>query len=472
MFEVGNKSKKHDKLMIQWLLPQSLMGGTLTMRENHKEFLPQWPSESDKHYAARTNSSNLFNAFKRTVRVLSAKPFSEEVKVVEIPPDLEVVADDVDRNGLTITQFAHSQLADKLTFGLQVFLVDMPSFKAPISKAAALQDNIHPYFCRVDPTTIVYDGWEADATGKSTLVELHIMTCESDRQDIDWYVVTVWDPGMVTKYRKRCDSNSQEKFVVYEEHTNELGYIPLVVSYALTSKTGDLAAQCPLEDLAHLNLRHYQSQSDQDTSLHYARVPFLHFAGFDKAEVEKIIAANNAFVSKNPAAAIKWVEPTGGALNAGSKDLEALENRMDVMGADLLVQKPGNPTATAKAIDTAEKMSDLQSMVVSLGQALEQGYRIASDWMGIMDPAIEVKLNTDFGLSLNDVGELNFLLQSRLAGEISQDLFYAEIQRRGLFDQFDPEEEKNRLALEFKNTTPPAGSISKITLKQQQPPAK
>jgi hypothetical protein len=455
IFKIGDESKAYKALAERWALPQALMQGTQAMRDNAKEFLPMWPMENPLHYHARVASSTLYNAFKRTNRVLAAKPFSEAVKVIEIPAELEVLETDIDRNGLTLTQFCHKQLTDKLTYGLQYFLVDNPAYDPETTtRADQMAKNIHPYFCRVQPDSIIYWNIENDDTGKSTLVELHIRTCETDANDEEWSIITVWEPGMVTRYKKPVDQDGKTKvdYSLDVQRENPLGVIPLVVTYSIATQTDEMQATSPLEDLAWLNLRHYQSQSDQDTALHYARVPFLHFAGFDKDEVNRVVAANNAFVSKNPQAKIAWIEPTGNALAQGFKDLEALEIRMDVMGADLLAkQKSGNPTATAKTIDTAEKQSDLQSMVVSLEAGIVQGYKLAAMWLNLTDPNIDIEMNTDFGLSLNDVAELNFLLKARLAGEISRELFYQEIIRRGLFDEFDPDEEAARVAVENAN---------------------
>lgn len=453
--KIGDVSKIYESLMEGWRLPLALMGGTRTMREHSKEFLPRWKLETLEGYNARVKSSTLYNAFKRTVRVLSSKPFHQPVAVVAVPKELEVLEQDVDRQGQTLTQFCRVQLTDQLTFGLCHWLVDMPQFVKGLNRAQAAELNIHPYFCRIRPDSLIYWRFVEGVTGEQILDEIHILREETDGDNDEWIVVTVWtrESIQVWKRKKEATKKEEDVFALHSDNPNMLGEIPLITVYADVTKKGTMQAGSPLEDLAWLNLKHFQSQSDQDMALHYARIPFLHFAGFDADDVNKTIAADNAFVSKNAEASIKWVEPMGTALAQGSKDLEQTEARMDVMGADLMVQKPGNPTATAKSIDTAEKISDLQAMVMSLENGVDRAYYIASKWLNLRaDPtAADVQLDTEFGLTLNDAKELDFLLKARLAGEISRELFYQEIQRRGLFEEFDAKEELNRVALEMKS---------------------
>lgn len=448
--KIGQESSIYQSLMENWKLPMALMGGTRAMRECASEYLPKWPQESQVGYQARVKSSNLYNAFRRTARVLSGKPFGKPVTIQEVSPELEDLEYDIDRSRMSITQIARRFLLDKLVFGLCHWLVDMPAFQGKMTLKDQRDLNIHPYFARITPDTLINWSTIKGFDGTEILEEIQIRSYVTDSDDVEWTYIKQWTRESIITHRKKRNSN-EEEFTVVTDLPNNLGYIPLITSYADVSHEGFMQATSPLEDLAWLNLRHFQSQSDQDTSLHFARVPFLHFAGFQTSEVDAKLAANNAFVSQNPNAKITWVETQGAALEAGVKDLEQLEARMDVMGADLMVTKPGNTTATEKSIDTAEKISDLQAMVMSLESSLENAYEVAQDWLNVSFDNTDIQIDTSFGLSLKDSKELDFLLKARVAGEISRELFYKEIQRRGVFEEFDDQEELNRVAIEDRN---------------------
>lgn len=449
--KIGSKHPDYPGLIEDWRLPMTLMAGTSGMRKSCSTYLPQWPKEQTADYERRVNGATLYNAFRRTVRTLSAKPFQKDVKVEDAPSDLEILETDVDRRSRTLTQFARREMWDLITYGLAYFMVDMPPFPEGTTRAMQEEKNIHPYFARIRPDEVV--NWElaTDETGATVLVELHIMQVEKVGARARRQRVVQWTPVLIQVWEREVDDLLDEKkeFVAVGPPTaNPLGLIPLVEIYADSTFNGAMRATCPLEDLAFLNLRHFQSQSDQDTALHYARVPFLHFAGFSADEVAATIAANNAYASANPQSKIAWVEPTGAALEQGFKDLDRLEARMDVFGAELMVQRPGNETATAKVLDAGEKVSDLQSMAISMETALERGYYLAQKWLAPAAAPTEVNITLfrEFGLSLKDAAEIDALLKSRTNGDISRETFLRELARRGIIDDLDPAEEKTRLA--------------------------
>ena len=154
------------------------------------------------------------------------------------------------------------------------------------------------------------------------------------------------------------------------------------------------------------------------------------------------IGPNRAIHHQKTDAKVSFIEHTGAGIAAGRQDLQDLEARMAIMGADLLVRRPGNETATAKAIDTAESVSDLQAMVRNLETGLEQAFALAAEWLKLGDTEVQVDIHQDFGLSLREAGDLDQLLKARLAREITQTTYLTELKRRGVLgDQVDVETE-------------------------------
>lgn len=447
---IGRKHPSYDGLMAAWALPLALIEGTRSMRSAN--YLPKYPREKDEDWVHRIATAQLYNAFKRTVRTLSAKPFQKPISFADVPPDLEILAKDADRQGMTQDVFWRRQTSDVLTFGVEHVLVDMPYYDESVTTLAdARVSNIHPYFVRVRPDQLTFWEYQSDNTGQLELVEIQIFSCE--RRTADGHMVeriSRWTKLLIEKYHRVPTSQieSERDWDLISSTANKLGKVPLVSSYADVTHSDRMIAHCPLEDLAYLNHRHFLSQSDQDVALHYARVPFLFFAGFQSDDIEKTIAANNAFSSTNPQAKIEYVEPTGAALEQGFKDLDKIEARMEVMGAELLVKRSGDPTATGRSLDAAEKVSDLQAIAVGLDSAAERAHSLAAEWLGKKGVEIQAKTFKDFGLSLKDAAEITFLLNARLAGEIGRGTFLREISRRGLVEDLDIEQEAKDLEAE------------------------
>jgi hypothetical protein len=65
------------------------------------------------------------------------------------------------------------------------------------------------------------------------------------------------------------------------ERRDRAAYIPFVPLYGWRRLHVGIS---PLRDLAYLNVKHWQSQSDQDTILHVARVPILALIGGDETD--------------------------------------------------------------------------------------------------------------------------------------------------------------------------------------------
>jgi hypothetical protein len=131
----------------------------------------------------------------------------------------------------------------------------------------------------------------------------------------------------------------------------------------------------PLLDLAFLNVKHWQSQSDQDNILHVARVPILAIIGADEDDQIKI---GQQAVKVPLNGDIKFVEHTGKAIEAGHDSLEKLELQMIQTGAELLVMKPGQRTATESNNEAEGNKSDLQRICRELRRLARSGVRARS----------------------------------------------------------------------------------------------
>lgn len=443
--KIGETSKLYDKLMEGWKLPLALMEGLRAMRD--PEWLPQYSRESDKSYQRRLAVANLYNVFRKTVRGLSGKPFTKNITVDNLHPDLQKITTDMDRDGLTLEQFARELTSNLLSTGVSYILVDQPYFDAQnLTLAQQRELNIHPYFINIRADNLIFWSFLKGVTGEMVLQEIHIRSESVDDDNNEWCWIHRWTRDSIQHWkRKKEDGNDKMQLVL--DVPNALGYVPLFEVYADVSRRGRMEADSPLDDLAQLNLRHFQSQSDQDTCLHFARVPFLHFAGFQDSEVTGTIAVNNAFRSTNPQSKIEWIETTGNSLAAGQKDLDALEARMESMGADLLTRRPGNVTATETAIETAEKISDLGAIVKAVESALSDAFTAAYDWQNLpytTKPTFTI--HKGFEITPAQKNSLDLLLKARVAGEISRETWIKEIHRLGVAE-FDVDEELNRLAL-------------------------
>jgi hypothetical protein len=436
--KVNDTSPAVNAMAEGWAKIDALCGGTDAMRAAREKYLPKFPREDQASYDYRVKTSTLFNGLGRTVENMAAKPFAEAVTHTDIAPEQAAWMDDIDLCGNNLTVFAHNVFTAGLKYGLTHVLVECPpttdehgNLLYP-TKAAELAAGIRPYLVHIQPQQIL--GWKSTkgASGAEVLTMLRIMECveEADGEFGTKSIpqVRVLTPGRWATYRK----NAKDEWVIEKEGAMSLGYVPLVTFYA--SRTGFMTATPPLKDLADLNIKHWQSSSDQDSILHTARVPILAITGIsDEDKVE--IGAKSALILPLHADA-KYVEHSGAAIEAGRQSLQDLENQMRAMGAELLAETQVSTTATQNAIEDSEAKCQLSMMVEGLEDALDQAIKIMHDWFKL-DYKGHIDIFDDFSSDaiLQTAGPFILaLIQLVNARLMSKEDAFGELQRYGILN--------------------------------------
>ena len=224
----------------------------------------------------------------------------------------------------------------------------------------------------------------------------------------------------------------EDRFELEEVIPNGLGQIALVTIYG--NKKGFMTSRPPLEDLAWLNLRHYQKLSDLDHIEHVANVPILVATGVQDGEMDGIeIGPNRLINMSGENAKLAYVEHSGAAIAASQKSLEKLEERMAAMGADLIIRKSvDRQTATARLLDSSESVSILQVMVNNLERGLEEAYEWAGKWLNIVADDVVVSIG-NFLDSSSGPNTVDVILNYIAANQgMTVDQATNELQRRGV----------------------------------------
>jgi hypothetical protein len=428
--------------------PRTLMQGTASMRVAGKTYLPQKPAESDQTYQDRLKSSVLFNAFRRSVKQLTGKVFSTPVSLKDASETMEEWWEDIDLQGNSGDVFARDVFERAMCEGISFILVDYPNVsegELPTTLGDQKTSGNRPYCVHIKPEQVI--GWRSDIGGGArVLTQVRIMetTTIDDGQfsEKEVHQVRVLERGTWALWRR--DENQKDVWVLYDQGTTSLAYIPLIPFY--TGQTGFLAADPPLQDLADLNIKHWQSSSAQDHILDYVRFPIL-FARCLGIEAggTVTIGPNNLIRSENENADLKHVEHTGASIDAGRQSLRDLEAQMAFLAMEpMLQQQSGDVTATKTAVDTSSAASILMAWAITFKEILEATIEFMSDYQGIEEPA-EVQMNFDFVLSLS-AADATVLLQAFQAGAISREVCVTEMMRRGMLsDDLDIEADAEKI---------------------------
>jgi hypothetical protein len=461
---VASPSAAVEKMRPDWDLAEALLGGTRAMRDEGEEYLPKWPAETSDAYKRRLAVSVLYPAYQRTVTTLASKPFSKPVAVGEDVPDpvREVLAD-LDMQGRNLDRFAADVFETVAGYGLAGILVDfpdaaeVPTTEAGVRTQAAEQAaGLRPYWVHIKPEQIL--GWRAALSGGQWVFRmLRLMECveepDGDFGTREVEQVRVLEPGRWSLYRE-VETAQGKEWGLYREGITTLDIVPFVPCYG--RREGFMMATPPLVELAHLNVAHWQSASDQQNILHVARVPILVAKNVgDPADPktgevtpwELKIGAGAAVRISGQDCGLEYVEHSGQAIQAGADDLKALEDRMRQAGAELLVISQGQKTRIEAAGDNEVAMCALQRMTLAFEDALDVALDYTARWIGLgRDAGGHVELFKDFGATTLAEATAQLLLDANMAGKLSDETLHHEFQRRGILaPDSDWETEQDRL---------------------------
>lgn len=506
----------YDVMLPRWKKIDTVLGGTEAMRAAGKAFTPQHPAESDDAFLERLHRNVLFNMTEITLDFLVGEPFSDPVeKSEDLPEELMPLLDDVDLQGNNIDVFARNWFRNGVAKGFGAVLVEFPRTNEMPDRTVAddLREMVRPYWVQIPPENIIFasatkvDGREVlthvrlreevvEQVGFAEVSQVRIRVFDlvdagqpvaipsqllnNGLQDVD--VSTVDDSGVaivaftqakvqVSIYKEDVtkQEDSEERWVLEDVFFMDINRIPLAVFYA--ERDGLLLAKPPLLDLADLNIAHWQSSSDQIMVLTVARFPILASSGsIDDQKVT--VGPHNWLNVKDPQGRWYYVEHTGASIESGRKDLADREAQMSEYGAQFLKRRPGNMTATQRALDSSEATSPLQDMAMRFNDAMNVAWEFNMLWLRRAELENgSISVSTDFGdegALQSDLAELGNARRNR---DLSRPKYLSELERRGvLADDFDQESNDAELEEERNEFSDGAARSDIDTQGGEQPP--
>lgn len=440
---VETPSKAYQSMQQAWDLIDTVLGGTFAMRAAGETYLPRHKRETDDDFRRRLNLAVLRPYTRKAVDDMVSRPFSRPIQVEDdVPAELRPIYENADMQGNNLHNFAREVFRDAWIHGLSHILVDMPATGGKLNAAEERERGVRPYFVHV-PARNLIAAFSQRINGREVLVHARILQTVVERdgfEEVHVPEIAVWEPGVITKYRKNSKSGKWEIFGESVRTTN-LGFVPIATVYV--DRSGFMAAAPPMEHVAHLNAAHWQSASDQANILAVSRFPMLSAIGIDSEEVEGglSVGPNALLYSTRKDARFEYVEHTGAAIEAGRQSLKDLEADMAIASVDLMKRKSGDRTATESALEDRKELSVLEAAALSLQDALEFAFWIAATWLGLKDGG-SIQVYTDFLKGVIAAGDLQTLDKARDRGDISRLAYVRELVRRGILpDSYDPDED-------------------------------
>jgi len=454
-----------DEMIGSWSMIETLLGGTKSMRQAAGQFLPQHAEESDDNYNERLHVNVLFNAMEITLDHFVGRPFSDPVKLNnDVPEEMVDQMLNIDLQGNDLTTFCRDWFRCGLAKGFCHVMVDMPGMN-PEAMPLTLEDDRlagrRPFWIRIEPENMIFA--EADIivdpqTGELREWFTHVRLRENVVERIGFAEIVrerirVLMPGFFQVWQLVKQKGKKEKWMVIEEGETGINFIPIITYYS--QRDGFMLSKPPLEDLAFLNVRHWQSMSDQINVLTVARFPMLAVAGAtDQSGTSMRIGPRQLLATKDPNGKFYYVEHQGKSIAAGWDEMEKLETQMEAYGSTFLKKDPGNETATGRALDSAESVTVLQDMVSRFNDSVNNAMRVTATWLNQKEGGTVTVLN-DFGPEEANKEGLRLLEQLRKDRDISRKAVITESKRLGIImPEYDADEDFKQLQLEDKELKP------------------
>lgn len=494
---VWRAQPEYNDFMNRLKLIHAMLGGTYELRKlcefsTSNEYLPAEKEEDEDSYKARVNRTTLFNAFLRTRQKLVGEVFGKDVTLSEDMSDAEKEwMEDIDLKGNDINTFASTVFAQALSDGVTYILADYPQVEMlrttdnkllffakeigkfmPFTKAVEKQKGWRPYLVHIKAEQVIGIRTKI-VNGEEVILQIriHETVVEPDGpyavKDVE--KIRVLEPGRYELWRR--PSKAATVWELESSGLTSLDYVPLV-QMKFGEKTNALAVVPPMDDLAYLNLNHFQSTSDQKNILHYARMVVWFGKCLDKNENDKIVFGANKLVhSDNEASDLKAVEHNGHAINSGRNDIKDTENQMAMFGLTFMAPQTRTVTATEKTLDANENDSSLLNWT----RIAEDGFNTSIQYMNEIIGLPKEKsgtliFNKEFRNFLRAEDSL-IILNAVERNLLPVELMVKEFKRRGIIsDEWDLVELKSLLEAQVRDRQDIGGLAFNNTGKQLSSP--
>ena len=410
-----------------WQLIEDLLGGTYQMRKRHRRYLPQEPRELDESYDNRLARSVCPPFYLRLERMLAGMLTRKPVRLNDTADQIREHLFDVDLQGNDLNVWTYETTRKMVRYGHVGVLVDAPTSG----------QNGRPYWVTYTPRDIL--GYRTEMIdGEVKLTQLRLQEKVSVPDGL--YGEKIIDQiRLLTRGSFEIHQKGKNNlFVKVDEGTTSLSEIPFSVAYA--NRINLLESRPPMSDIAELNLKAYQIQSDLDNQLHISAVPMLAFYGFPQSS-EEVTAGPGEAIAFPADGRAEYIEPAGRSYDAQFKRLDVLSNQINELGlAAVLGQKLSAETAEAKRIDRSQGDSTMMVVAQQMQDMIDNCLKFHGQYINA--EAGSCFVNRDFLSQRLEPQEIQALLQLYTSGSITQETLLKQLHEgEVLGDEFDVEEE-------------------------------
>lgn len=443
---VSDISPQFVKLHKQAKIIDDLLGGTATMRQAGETYLYKMSLEDKESYQRRLNRSTLYPALSETLSQMVGRVFFKPIDVQNVNQKLvDDFLPDVDMMGNNLDVFSAKWFHASLAYGVSYVLVDYTRTEGARTLADELNSGARPYLVHITPQAVL--GFKtARINGREIVTQFRYSeTIVVDKDEFtteEIEQINVYEIGRVRKYQKIADDYQLVEDIELKIAGKRLDYIP-IVAFSTKNNGEFMLGKPPLMELAYLNIKHWQSQSDQDNILNTARVPLL--ARFGVNDDSGQMQVGGSLIDLPVDGDLRYIEHSGSAINAGQESLKMLESQIQMAGASLLIKSEIAMTDNQTKEERDKLISKLRLYANRFEDVLDLTLEYVGKWLTIENIG-NVEITGNIDANIDTQTSIDSIIKLQTTGVISRQTAFNEAKRRGLIsDNVQWENEQARL---------------------------
>ena len=428
-----------------------VVNGIDAMRENFKNYVPQFPRERKARYDLRKQLSKMTNVFRDVLEGLASKPFSREVQVKAPAGSVSDLIEDIDGRGNHLNVFSGAAFFQAIADSITWIRVDYPAGQTFQNRAEERAAGVRPYWVHVNHADILEIQSERQGGGeKITYMRMH----ESQGVILE----------LTESNWKRWEKDVNGEWKEGKSGLITIGIVPMVPIITGRRKGKLWQFYPPMRDALDAQIDLFQQQSALKFAETMTCFPILSANGVKPATDENgkpidLDIGPDAVLYAPPNAEGQhgsWerVEPSTASLQHLAKGIDSQIQEIRELGRQPLTAQSGNLTRISAATAASKGNSAVQQWAGGLKDALENALTITNLWLNDQTEP-EVDVFTEFRATDEDGNTLQHLREMRKGGDLSRRTLWKESQRLGeLSENFDPEEEEEMLLEELPGGDP------------------
>ena len=318
---------------------------------------------------------------------------------VELAPKLEYLENNADGAGSGLREVAQATVDEVGSIGRYGILVDMPSNEQRLTQAQMQMPENAPRFIQYKAEQILPPrvSGNSQAVDEIKLIEItSVQKNEWEWEDVKQLRRLIMIDGV---YHNQLWTEKKELISDVIPFANGAPLKEIPFQFFGADNNSPEYSKIPLYDLANANLGHFVLDCDNRDNLHF------HGQGMTNVFTDM---TTEEFAESNPNGLDVGAKGRN-LFNAGDKvellqleatgaipaEMERDQQRMVMLGAQLVTDNTSNETATAKRIDSNASTSVLKRISFNVTSGLEQCLEWAALFLGESKEST-YKLNTDF----------------------------------------------------------------------------